>query len=180
MPPDNRFDAMKQSLRRLGCAGVVLLTAAAMNVHGSSAAQTVDRLHWLTGCWQAIDGQPGSGEFWTSSAGGSLFGISRTVHNGETVAHEFMEIRAVGSRVVFVAHPSGQKPATFEMTAAGVDQVIFENLKHDFPQRISYKRQSENRLVAAIEGPASSGGTKHIEFPFTRSSCSGVEAESEG
>src|SRR6185295_10624312 len=86
---------------------VVALPAAA-------APDDLARLGWLAGCWSSVDGEPGSGEQWMPLAGGTLLGTGRTVRQGKTVEHEFLQIReGSDGRVVYIAHPSGQKTAQF-------------------------------------------------------------------
>jgi len=49
--------------------------------------------------------------------------------------------------------------------------VVFENLQHDFPQRVGYKRDGD-ALLAWIEGPRN-GQTRRIEFPYRKVGCAG-------
>jgi len=49
---------------------------------------------------------------------------------------------------------------------------VFENLKHDFPQRIGYERTSVDRLEAWIEGPQN-GQTRRLAFSYARVPCAG-------
>jgi hypothetical protein len=56
----------------------------------AAGPSSVDDLKWLTGCWASVGGETGSGEQWTIPAGNTLFGVSRTVHGGKTVAYEFI------------------------------------------------------------------------------------------
>ncbi|MGH8185115.1 MAG: DUF6265 family protein, partial [Steroidobacteraceae bacterium] len=59
------------------CVITLLLTLAA----GAAGAATVADFPWLSGCWASDPGEDGSGELWTRAAGGTLFGLSRTVKN---------------------------------------------------------------------------------------------------
>jgi hypothetical protein len=54
----------------------------------------------------------------------------------------------------------------------GERSVVFENLRHDFPQRIGYERTAADRLLAWIEGPQD-GQMKRIEYPYSRVACPG-------
>jgi len=45
--------------------------------------------------------------------------------------------------------------------------VVFENLRHDFPQRIIYRRVSEDSLIARIEGMIN-GAKRSIDFPYRK------------
>jgi hypothetical protein len=46
--------------------------------------ETVDKLAWLAGCWNVDGAEPGSGEQWSTAAGGTILGTSRTVKGGKT------------------------------------------------------------------------------------------------
>jgi len=128
-------------------------------------------LGWLAGCWQADGGEPGSGEHWLAPAGGTLLGVSRTVRQGRTVAHEFMQIRAAADGgLVLVALPSGQRETSFPLKHLADGEVVFENLQHDFPQRVIYRRVSADRLMARIEGQHGER-LRGRDFPFQRTDC---------
>ena len=131
----------------------------------------LERLGWLAGCWAAEQGEAGSVEHWLPLAGGTMLGIGRTVKNGRTVEHEFMQIRLnAEGQPVFIAQPSRQKEATFVATSIGERAVTFENPTHDFPQRVIYRAVGESGLAARIEGQRN-GTTRGIDFPMRRVAC---------
>ena len=131
----------------------------------------LDKLAWLGGCWKSDTAEAGTVEHWLPVAGGSMLGVSRTVKQGKTVAHEFMQIRAqADGTLVFHAQPSGQPAATFVMLRVSDTEVVFENLQHDFPQRIVYAIEGGDKLRARIEGMRN-GSLRSIPFPMTRVSC---------
>ncbi|OYT92733.1 MAG: hypothetical protein CFE43_06585 [Burkholderiales bacterium PBB3] len=128
-------------------------------------------LAWLAGCWASETGEVGSGEHWLPLAGGTMLGVGRTVKNGKTVSHEFLQIRVnAEGKPVYIAIPSGQKEASFVAILVADGAVTFENLQHDFPQRILYKALPDNRLAARIEG-LRNGALRGIDFPMKRVSC---------
>lgn len=101
-------------------------------------------------------------------AGGSMLGMSRTVQDGKMREHEYlMIVVAEDGRIVYRAHPSGQSQTDFPLARLGKREVVFENLDHDFPQRIIYRLDASGDLVAAIEG-SGEGGPKRIEWRFKR------------
>lgn len=130
------------------------------------------RLDWLAGCWQSEGREPGSGEHWLPPAGGTMFGISRTLRDGWTVAWEFMQIRPdAAGRLEFIALPSGQAETIFRQAAETVaGEIVFENLGHDFPQRVIYRLANGERLLARIEGERN-GVARSIDFPMRRIPC---------
>lgn len=138
-----------------------------------SHAASISDLHWLAGCWASAGGEAGSGEQWMPPAGDSLLGVSRTVKKGKTVAYEFLQIREVEpGKIAYIAKPSGQPEATFPLQSAGEREVVFENLQHDFPQRVIYKLGADGVLRASIEGLAK-GQLRKIDFPMRKVDCEG-------
>lgn len=129
------------------------------------------QLAWLGGCWHADGSEPGSGEQWMPLAGGSLLGMSRTVRQGRTAGHEFMRIaQGADGKLAFFAQPSGKPPASFPLRSLSGSEVVFENLDHEFPQRVIYRLAAPTQLRASIEGMRN-GTLKTIDYPMTRVSC---------
>ena len=137
----------------------------------ASESPSIDDLKWLAGCWASVGGETGSGEQWTMPAGNTLFGVSRSVKDGKTVAYEFMQIRSNDAgEIEFIAKPSGQTGATFLMVSLTENEVVFENPTHDFPQRIIYRLKSPGDLEARIEGEVN-GATRSVDFPLKQLAC---------
>ena len=131
---------------------------------------TIADLAWLAGCW---DGSGGGREYleqWMKPSGQTMLGMSRTVMNGKTVAHEFVQIREQEGDLFYIAKPSGQAEASFKLIKYNNQEAVFENPQHDFPQRIIYRLEKDGSLAAAIEG-MSKGKLKHIDFPMKRAKC---------
>jgi hypothetical protein len=140
---------------------------------GARADGSVDGLNalaWLAGCWSQEKAETGSMEMWMAPAGGAMLGMSRTVRNGKTVAHEFMQIRADSNALVFIAQPSNQREARFRATRTAELEVVFENPEHDFPQRIIYRLSAPGVLSARIEGMRD-GKLHGIDYPMKRMAC---------
>jgi hypothetical protein len=82
-----------------------------------------------------------------------MLGVGRTTRGTALVDYEMVLIRERGEQLAYEAHPANQEPAVFMSTSIGEQSIVFENLKHDFPQRVGYERASVDRLEAWIEGP---------------------------
>jgi hypothetical protein len=146
---------------------LVVLVAAA----GTAGAQSsLDRLAWLGGCWESGSGSRVTVEMWTPPAGGLMVGASRTVANGQARAWEHLRLHADGDQVVYTAIPSGQTETDFRSTAVSDSGFTVENLAHDFPQRIIYRRTGPDALSARVEGPGPNG-PRGFDIPFRRVSC---------
>ena len=76
-------------------------------------------------------------------------------------------------KLLFTAIPSGPKEATFAQIRVSESEVVFENVAHDFPQRVTYRRNGDKRLLAAIDGIRKGG--RSVEFPMQRMKCDASE-----
>jgi hypothetical protein len=149
-----------------------LLTGSAFTVFGQSVSVSVDRLSWLSGCWEGRVGEAVVEEIWSKPAGASLLGLSRTVKNGRTQSFEFMQIREDVGNLVYLAQPQGRPAVSFAFNSKDVSKpslTTFENPTHDFPQRITYE-QKGNMLLASIEGTIK-GKPERQEFLMRRVRC---------
>lgn len=152
--------------KRMIAALLAACTSAAFT-SASASDDTLAKLAWLQGCWAASGAERGSGEQWMGPAGGTMLGMSRTVRKGRTVEYEFIRIeQGADGKLAFVAQPSGQPQASFPLLREDGDSVVFENLAHDFPQRVIYRRAGASGLHARIEGKG-----KGIDFPMSRTPC---------
>ena len=162
-----RFHASPQSVRRiLGALAVAVFVLAAKK---PVAKPGVDALAWLAGRWEFEQSGRVVREEWMAPAGGTMLGMSRTVKAGKTLEYEFLQIReGPGGELFYVALPSRQQETAFQLKELTANSVVFKNLEHDFPQRISYTLQADGTLLAAIEGPNKDGTTRRIEFPYRK------------
>lgn len=128
-------------------------------------------MSWLVGCWQSKGAAPGSGEQWMLQEDGVLYGTSRFVKDGKIVVGESMQIRAQkDGRLAFFAQPASQQPAVFPLLKITQTEAVFENLQHDFPQRIVYRLEDSENLDASIAGMRK-GKLRTIAFPMHRIHC---------
>lgn len=135
-----------------------------------SPTSNIQSLVWLGGCWESKQPSRHSQEQWMSPSGGIMIGMGRTVKNGKLVSVEFMELRQDGPNLVFTAHPSGQKTASFQVTSASASQAVFENPAHDFPQKIEYRLTKPDVLEVQVSGLVK-GKNRVEQFQFSRVSC---------
>lgn len=127
------------------------------------------KLEWVSGCWKS-EGNVQAEEQWTKLEGRSMLGMGRTIANGKTVFHEFLQIRERDDGIFYIAQPNGGTPVQFKLVKINDSEAVFENPQHDFPQRISYLRAIDGSLVAAIEGEEK-GKPKRIEYAMRRVRC---------
>lgn len=139
----------------------------------AQVATSVDGFGWMAGCWE-VNSRGGAmliSEQWMKPAGGSLIGMSRTVRNGKTAAFEFVRIVATADGISYIAKPSTNKDETaFKLLKSSATELVFENLAHDFPQRIIYRADKPDSLFARIEG-TQNGKLEGMNIPMKRVKC---------
>jgi len=101
-----------------------------------------------------------------------MLSMARTVRGDKLVEYELVVVREQEGGLAYEAHPSGQPSAVFLSSSVGDALVVFENPEHDFPQRIGYRRNGSDELLAWIEG-THNGKARRIEYPYRRSPCGG-------
>ena len=151
--------------------GTIAPREAAPGMERPGAERGLAQVRWLAGCWEMQRGTRTSVEMWMAPAGGLMLGASRTVADGKVLEFERMQLAERDSGLVYTALPSGQSEASFPSVAVDESGFTVENLQHDFPQRIIYRRAGTDSLVARIEGPGRNGGTRGVDFPMRRIAC---------
>lgn len=94
-------------------------------------------------------------------------GMNRKVKKSGDVFHEYLRIEKTPEGIVYNASPSGKNPTIFLMVLLEKGMVVFENLKHDYPQRIIYQLDGKGALKARIEGILN-GKTESCEWIWNR------------
>ena len=158
-------------------AALFAITALAVTAAGASAYQSTQArtqaVTWMAGCWERATPRSVVNEQWMRPSGGLLMGMSRTVRRttaGDSLREfEFLRIFERGGKLVYAAQPQGRPPTEFTEAQLTDSSITFENLAHDFPQRIIYRKRPDS-LVARIEGPRG-GQTQGIDFPYGKVAC---------
>jgi hypothetical protein len=137
-----------------------------------ASAADLARLSWLAGCWSRTNTRRIVEEQWMAPAAGLMLGAGRTrnVADGALAELEQVRIESRGDTLVFVAKPSRQPEATFTAVAVTDSMVVFENLAHDYPQRVGYRLVHADSVAAFIDG-TNDGKPRKVEFPYRRVSC---------
>jgi len=128
----------------------------------------LSKLTWLSGCWAQRTNTQIVEEHWMAPGGGIMVGMSRTVMDGRTASFEQLRIAPMLSgTLAYIAQPSGLAAVTFPVKSVSDSEVVFENLAHDFPQRIIYRRNGKDGVAARIEG-VNQGRNVGQDFAFKR------------
>jgi hypothetical protein len=145
-----------------------LLTALLLALPLAAAAQApkVASLGWLTGTWVVESERERVTESWVGPGNGLMVAANLTTRTNNRKTFEFIRIAETADGFSYFASPGGGTPVEFRLKESGDRKVVFENTKHDFPQRIMYWRDGE-ALVARIEGQMK-GEPRSVEWKFKR------------
>jgi len=149
----------------------VLLFVLCGLIQAQDANSSVYGLIWMSGCWEVNDNGVITTERWGKPSENLMIGSSQTVKKGKTVSFEFLRIVSDGHGRAYIAKPSSSQTETaFAFAKMGEKEIVFENLKHDFPQRIIYRFNKPDSLFARIEG-MQNGKLEGMDIPMKRVKC---------
>lgn len=150
--PSN-FKSMKNKIALL-----VFLVAFSACKKVDSEANEKDKIklaHWLLGNWEdkSVDGS--LTENWSKVNDSTYQATSHFIKLKDTLHYETIRLQQKGETLTYIATVQGQnddKPVAFNLITATDKQLVFENLKNDYPQKISYTHISKDSLVAEVSG----------------------------
>ncbi len=142
----------------------LLLLAASPALAGETAS--VADLSWMAGNWSQDTARGTVRETWMPPLQGAMAGMTQTHRPGRSPATEFSTITTEPAGVTFTAHVGGQPPTPFVLKPGAPGEAVFENLGHDFPQRVIY-RQCGVDLCARIEGTIN-GKVEGMDWRYRR------------
>ena len=118
---------------------------------------------WIAGDWTGTRRTSAIEERWSPALGGAMLGTSRTVRRGKMIMFEFLRIVEHDGGLVYVAQPRGNPKTEFVLTKIDGKSAVFQNTRHDFPQRIIYTLSPEGDLTTGI-GFTNGGTPRKFEY----------------
>ena len=129
----------------------VMLIVASGAVYPGEKKDDLDQLNWLVGAWRQTKKGVVTEEHWIPPSGGMMLGVNRTVRDAGKTSFEFLRIAKTEKGISYFASPAGRPAVEFPLVECKDNRAVFENPKHDFPQRIIYTLK-DGALHARIEG----------------------------
>ncbi len=157
---------MKRSIT-LVTSAVVLLLAVSCKEQAKSEAEpkqpapaktysNLEKANWFLGEWGNKSAEGELTERWKKQNDSVFHGESYfVVGSKDTVFAEHVQMEEANGKLAYTVTVPGQnneKPVRFEMTSGDDRQIIFENPKHDYPNKIVYNKVGSDSLVAEIFG----------------------------
>ena len=124
----------------------------------------------MIGEWKNISSEGIATEIWINRNDTTYFGKSYFVVGKDTVSSETIKLEQIGKDLFYVPtvkNENNGQPVKFIVTVWTDNQLVFENAKHDFPQKISYTQITKDSLVAEISGIIEGKANSQI-FPMKR------------
>ena len=137
---------------------LVLLLAFTACKNADSEGKEKDKIvlaHWLLGNWENKSVEGSLTENWEKVNDSTYQATSYFIKGKDTLHFESINLQQKGEALTYLATVKGQnddKPVAFNLTTSTEKQLVFENLKHDYPQKISYTQISKDSIVAEISG----------------------------
>lgn len=123
---------------------------------------------WLTGSWQMKQGKLTIAENWKEGKDSTFIGEGFVIKGNDTIVREQMRIDKMGNFWVFIAQVNNNNPVLFTLKAgSNAQELEFENMEHNNPQRVVYEFVSEKKLHARTEADIK-GKEEVDEYEYTR------------
>jgi hypothetical protein len=143
----------------------LLFLSLAPGAISAAQAQSLGGLSWMNGCWRVQNAHRSITEIWVSPPANAMMGYAFTLVEGEPAGWEQTRIQMIEGVPHFVAMPGGAPPVAFAMVESGENSVAFENPAHDFPTRLTYRRDGDLLIARA------SAGEDGVDFRYQRIDC---------
>lgn len=136
---------------------LILLLLAIVSCKNPEATEKdqIKTANWLLGKWDTKTADGNLSENWKQLNDSTFQGESFFIKQKDTLHFETMTLQQKGEELFYSATVKGQnenKAVTFKLTNKNEKQLVFENPKHDYPQKITYTLINKDSLVASISG----------------------------
>lgn len=128
------------------------------------------QMSFLKGDWIETTKDRTVEEHWIGPVANAMAGVTITYSGeaGTNAALEFTSVERRDGTIVFVARIGDRPPVAFPLKESDNGYAVFENLAHDFPQRVIYAYGGDaDTLDARIEGVVD-GKPQSMEWHYTR------------
>lgn len=133
--------------------------------------EKLEKMNWLIGQWKNKTPEGYLTETWTKDNDSTFSGQSYFIINEKDTVHfESIVLMQVNDDLIYQPIVKGQnedQPVDFKLISDAEDSFSFENPKHDYPQKITYKKINNKSLTATISG-LQQGKQSSESYPMTK------------
>ena len=133
----------------------LIITFASCQKKETVEKDKIKKADWLIGNWENTSPEGVLSENWQKLNDSTFSASSYFIKEKDTLHLETIILAQLGETLTYKATVKGQnndKPVSFPSTSETDQKLVFENPKHDYPQKITYTKGANNTLTAEISG----------------------------
>ncbi|MFV8356006.1 DUF6265 family protein [Flavobacterium sp. XS1P32] len=133
----------------------IVVTLMVTSCQKSEKVNKITEASWLLGNWESKSDEGTLTESWSKVNDSTFQATSYFIKEKDTIHFESITLQQKGEVLVYSATIIGQnndKAVAFKQTNETPQQLTFENLKHDYPQKITYAHKTTADLTVKISG----------------------------
>lgn len=139
-------------MRKLALLASLLLV---ISCKKDNLADKLNPAQWIVGNWEQKTDKGILTESWQRQNDSVFVGSCYFINESDTLHRETILLEQRADSITYSANVTGQnnnKPVPFTLTTANTNSLVFENPKHDYPQKIVYQKSKSNGLLVTISG----------------------------
>ncbi len=120
--------------------------------------EKIKSAQWLIGEWKNQSTEGTLNETWSKPNDSTLVAGSFFIKEKDTLHFENIALKEKEGELVYETTIKGQnndKPISFPLLSETENELVFENLQNDYPQKIKYQRNSKTAITISISGKQS-------------------------
>ncbi|MDI9312633.1 MAG: DUF6265 family protein [Limnohabitans sp.] len=125
----------------------------------------IEKTSWFLGEWRNQSKKGDFYENWKKVSDSTFAGVSYIMKGNDTIFNENVLLEQRNDSLFYDVSVNGQDETYFYLTKSSKKEVTFENPKHDFPTKITYKLISQDSIIATISGKIK-GKEKSVTYPM--------------
>lgn len=149
-------------MQKKACLLSLLLVVAACQKNSTIEKDQIKKADWLIGNWQSKTDFGILSENWKKVNDSTFKAESLFIKDKDTLHEENIILQQKAEILTYITTIKGQnndKPIHFQLKEDTENELIFENLQNDYPQKIRYKKGTNNSLITEISGIQLKKGT---------------------
>ncbi len=116
------------------------------------------RIEFMIGTWKVENKE--QYEVWEKTENKELIGYVYKFSNDQKEINETLSIKIIENKIIYEATVPDQnegRTIPFTLNSDIKEFLSFENLEHDFPKKIQYKKINENEIKVIVIGDSNKG-----------------------
>lgn len=134
---------------------LLLLAMFSCKESDANEKEKIKAANWILGNWENKSADGNLSENWKKVNDSTFEAQSYFIKEKDTLHFESIQLQQKSEELTYSTTVKGQnenKAVTFKLTTATEKQLVFENSKHDYPQKIVYTQINPDSLLAKISG----------------------------